>query len=201
MDGGAIDGGWYLDVTGFARHTPWLHGFMQIFTNAGLLLLAVLAGVLWWRARHQAVTRMAAALWVPTAVLLAYGVSNLVKIAVREPRPCIRYPTVPTVATCDFATDYSFPSNHVTITVAAAIALLIVSRRAGLAALAIALVIGFSRVYLGAHYVHDVFAAAVLGAVVALFGPLTRGPLTTLVDRMRAGRLRPLVGTAVVPST
>ncbi|WP_103348865.1 phosphatase PAP2 family protein [Amycolatopsis sp. CA-128772] len=201
MDGGAIDGGWYLKVTGFARHTPWLHGFLQIFCNAGLLLLAVLAGMLWWRARHQAATRMAAVLWVPTAVLLAYGVSNLVKVAVREPRPCIRYPTVPTVATCDFATDYSFPSNHVTIVVAAAIALLIVSRRAGLAALAIALVIGFSRVYLGAHYVHDVFAAAVLGAVVAVCGLLTRGPLTTLVDRMRAGRLRPLVGTAVVPLT
>ena len=64
---------------------------------------------------------MAAVLWVPIAVGLAYGLSNLVKILVEEPRPCIRYPAVPTVATCDFATDYSFPSNHVTIAVSAAV--------------------------------------------------------------------------------
>jgi hypothetical protein len=120
VDGGAIDGGWYLDVLGFARATPWLHGFFQVFTNAGLVLLALVVAVAWWRARHRDAARMAAVIWVPIAIGLAYGLSNLVKILVEEPRPCIRYPAVPTVATCDFATDYSFPSNHVTIAVSAA---------------------------------------------------------------------------------
>jgi undecaprenyl-diphosphatase len=129
---------------------------------------------------------------------LAYGLSNLVKIFVEEPRPCIRYPAVPTVATCDFATDYSFPSNHVTIAVSAAVALFLVGRRAGLAALAVAVLIGFSRVYLGAHYVHDVLAGALLGAAVALIGLLLRAPLTALVIRLRSGRCRPLVGAAVL---
>jgi hypothetical protein len=53
VDGGAIDGGWYLDVLGFARATPWLHGFFQVFTNAGLVLLALVVAVAWWRARRQ----------------------------------------------------------------------------------------------------------------------------------------------------
>ncbi|WP_240521994.1 phosphatase PAP2 family protein [Amycolatopsis vastitatis] len=130
MDGGAIDGGWYLDVLEFARATPWLHEFFQVFTNAGLVLLALVVAVAWWRARHRDAGRMAAVLWVPIAAGLAYGLSNLVKVLVEEPRPCIRYPAVPTVATCDFATDYSFPSNHVTIAVSAAVALLLVGRRA-----------------------------------------------------------------------
>jgi undecaprenyl-diphosphatase len=111
--------------------------------------------------------------------------SNLVKIAVREPLPCIRYPAAATVSRCDFATDYSFPSNHVTIAVSAAVALLLVDRRLGFGGLAVAAVIGFSRVYLGAHYVHDVLAGAVLGALVALCGLLLRAPLTALVTRSR----------------
>jgi membrane-associated phospholipid phosphatase len=197
VDGGAIDGSWYLDVLGFARATPWLNGFFQVFTNAGLVLLALVVAVAWWRARGQDAGRMATVLWVPVAVAVAYGLSNLVKILVEEPRPCIRYPAVPTVATCDFATDYSFPSNHVTIAVSAAVALCLAGRRIGVASLVVALLIGFSRVYLGAHYVHDVVAGAVLGALVALVGLLLRAPLTALVVRMRSGRWRPLVGVAV----
>lgn len=196
MDGGVIDGGWYLDVVGFARSTPWLHGFFAVFTDAGLGLLAVLAAVVWWRGRGKPAEVMAAAMWVPVGALLAYGVSNLVKIVVQEPRPCLRYPAVPTVAPCDFATDYSFPSNHVVLAVSAAVGLLLVARRIGAFALVLAALVAFSRVYLGAHYPHDVFAGAVVGAAVACCGLLLRRPLTALVLWGRAGRLSVLVGAA-----
>jgi membrane-associated phospholipid phosphatase len=196
MDGGVIDGGWYLDVVGFARSTSWLHGFFEVYTDAGLGLLAVLAAVVWWKSRGQPAEVMAAALWVPLGVLLAYGLSNLVKVLVQEPRPCLRYPGVQTVAPCDFATDYSFPSNHVTLAVAAAVGLLLVAWRVGLLALVLAVLVAFSRVYLGAHYPHDVFAGAILGAAVACCGLLLRNPLTALVLWGRAGRLSLLVGTA-----
>ncbi|WP_103341139.1 phosphatase PAP2 family protein [Amycolatopsis sp. CA-126428] len=196
MDGGVVDGGWYLDVVGFARSTPWLHGFFQIYTDAGLGLLAVLAAVAWWRGRGKPAEVMAAALWVPLGALLAYGLSNLVKIVVQEPRPCLRYPAMPTVAPCDFATDYSFPSNHVVLAVSAAVGLLLVAWRVGLVALVLAALVAFSRVYLGAHYPHDVFAGAVLGVAVACCGLLLRRPLTALVLWGREGRLSVLVGTA-----
>jgi len=196
MDGGVIDGGWYLEVVGFARSTPWLHGFFEIYTDAGLGLLAVLAAVVWWGARGKPAGDMAAALWVPVGVLAAYGSSNLVKVLVREPRPCLRYPGARTVAPCDFATDYSFPSNHVTLAVAAAVGLVLVAWRIGLLALVLAVLVAFSRVYLGAHYPHDVLAGAVLGALVACCGLLLRRPLTALVVRARAGRLHLLVGTS-----
>ncbi|GAA5160795.1 MULTISPECIES: phosphatase PAP2 family protein [Amycolatopsis] len=195
MDGGVIDGGWYLDVAGFARSTPWLHGFFEVYTNAGLVLLAVLVAAMWWRARGRPAEAMAAALWVPLGVLLAYGLSNLVKVLVREPRPCLRYPGTPTVAPCDFATDYSFPSNHVVLAVSAAVGLLLVAWRVGLLAFVLAALVGFSRVYVGAHYPHDVLAGAVLGAAVAACGLVARRPLAALVRRGREGRLSPLVGT------
>jgi undecaprenyl-diphosphatase len=195
VDGGAIDGSWYLAVLGFARETPWLQGFMAIYTNAGLVLLALLAVVTWWRARGHDAARMAAALWVPVAVALAYGLSNVVKVLAQEPRPCIRYPAVPTVATCDYATDYSFPSNHVTLAFAAAVALLFAARRTGLVALGLAALVACSRVYLGAHYPHDVLAGIVLGALVACLGLPLRRPAAALVDHLRGGGLRPLVGS------
>lgn len=194
MDGGAIDGGWYLAVLAFARETPWLQGFLAIYTNAGLVLLALLALVTWWRMRERDAASMAAALWVPPAVAVAYGLSNLVKVLVQEPRPCIRYPAVPTVATCDYATDYSFPSNHVTLAFAAAVALLLAARRTGLIALGLALLVACSRIYLGAHYPHDVLAGAILGTLVACLGLPLRRPMTAAVVRLRAGGLRPLVG-------
>ncbi|MEV6624867.1 phosphatase PAP2 family protein [Amycolatopsis sp. NPDC051106] len=192
--GGGIDDGWYLDIAGLARATPWLHGFFLVFTDLGLVLLACLSVVAWWRARGGDAGRMAAALCVPLSVTVGAGLSNLVKIAVREPRPCIRFPAVPTVAPCDFATDYGFPSNHVTLAMAAAVALLLADRRIGSGALAVAALIGFSRVYLGAHYVHDVLAGAVLGTLVALAGLLVNGPLTAVVGRARTGRWRPFLG-------
>lgn len=194
MDGGAIDGGWYLAVLAFARETPWLQGFLAIYTNAGLVLLALLAVATWWRMRGRDAKRMAAALWVPLAVALAYGLSNLVKVLVQEPRPCIRYPSVPTVATCDYATDYSFPSNHVTLAFAAAVALLFAARRTGLVALGLALLVACSRVYLGAHYPHDVLVGAILGTLVACLALPLRRPMTAIVVRLRDGGLRPLVG-------
>ncbi|MFG1645640.1 phosphatase PAP2 family protein [Amycolatopsis sp. NPDC049252] len=146
MDGGAIDGSWYLAVLGFARETPWLQGVMAIYTNVGLVLLALLAVMTWWRMRSREGARMAAALWV-------------------------------------------------TLAVAAALALLFATRRTGLVALGLALLVAFSRMYLGAHYPHDVLAGAVLGALVACLGLSLRRPMTALVDHLRDGALRPLVGS------
>jgi membrane-associated phospholipid phosphatase len=46
--------------------------------------------------------------------------------------------------------------------------LLLAKRRVGLACLPIPILIGFSRLYLGAHYLSDVVCAAVLGIVAAI---------------------------------
>jgi membrane-associated phospholipid phosphatase len=46
--------------------------------------------------------------------------------------------------------------------------LLIARRRIGLACLPIPMLIGFSRMYLGAHYLSDVVCAAILGILCAL---------------------------------
>jgi membrane-associated phospholipid phosphatase len=73
-----------------------------------------------------------------------------------------------------FSTKYhAFPSGHVAASTAFFGVLFFARRRVGLACLPIPILIGFSRMYIGAHYLSDVICAAVLGifcaAVVAHF--------------------------------
>jgi undecaprenyl-diphosphatase len=68
-----------------------------------------------------------------------------------------------------FSTKYhAFPSGHVLASTAFFGVLISVRRRVGLACLPIPIVVGLSRMYLGAHYLSDVVCAAVLGLLCAL---------------------------------
>src|SRR5947199_2015196 len=63
-----------------------------------------------------------------------------------------------------FSTKYhAFPSGHVAASTAFFGVLIFARRRVGLACLPIPILIGFSRMYIGAHYLSDVVCAAVRG--------------------------------------
>ena len=67
-----------------------------------------------------------------------------------------------------FSTKYhAFPSGHVVASTAFFGVLVFARRRVGLACLPIPILIGLSRMYLGAHYLSDVVCAAVLGILCA----------------------------------
>ncbi len=60
-------------------------------------------------------------------------------------------------------TDYSFPSGHTLSSVIGAFILNAANRKFGWAAIALAVLIGFSRLYLYVHFPSDVLASVVLG--------------------------------------
>lgn len=66
--------------------------------------------------------------------------------------------------------DFSFPSGHTLASFEAAIALMLHHRRLGIAALVLACIIAFSRLYLYVHYPTDVLASVVLGIGIAFLG-------------------------------
>lgn len=65
--------------------------------------------------------------------------------------------------------DYSFPSGHSAASFAAAVIFFMtLPKKYGVSALILAILISFSRLYIGVHYPTDVLAGAVSGTVIAL---------------------------------
>jgi len=189
--GGASGSATYDAVTAFAVKMPgWIQALMVGYTSYGLVLVAPLFAWLWWRARKTgAPERMAAALLVPAGTVGAYLLSELVKAFVHEQRPCHGLPPSAIVGVCPAAGDWSFPSNHSTIAAATALGAAFAWRRGAPWLALFAASMGFSRVFVGAHYPHDVLIGLALGAGVAmLLQRYAVAPATALVQRF-AGRM------------
>lgn len=181
----------FLEINDLARATPWLHAPMAGYAKYGVVLFAVLLLAGWWTARLRGVG-LPAAVWAPVGMLLAVAVNQPIVSLVHEPRPYTTLPGILVLA--DRSTDPSFPSDHATMAGAVAAGLLLVSWRLGLLATAAAAVMGFARVYIGAHYPLDVLAGFAVGATVALLGYLlARRPLGAALDALERTPLRPLL--------
>ncbi|MFF2504092.1 phosphatase PAP2 family protein [Streptomyces sp. NPDC058067] len=195
FSGASVDGSLYTWVTDLASRTPHLvNNVVSLWSDLGLGLFAVLMIVAWWRARGEGGVRMARVLASPVIVVLAYGVNSVLKSLIDEQRPCQTLHTV-TVEACPALGDWSFPSNHAVIAAAAAVALMLADRRIGLIAVPAAVLMAASRVWIGAHYPHDVAVGLAVGAVLALLLSQVATRATPLVDRLSTSRLRPLVST------
>ncbi|MGI5136217.1 MULTISPECIES: phosphatase PAP2 family protein [unclassified Streptomyces] len=197
FDGTWVDGSAYTDVVGLAHRAPsWLDALISAWSTYGLGLFAVLMLAGWWRARRTGSGAAVVALAVPFVVVLAYALNDALKLVVREDRPCQSLRVV-TLEACPAPGDWSFPSNHMAIAAAAAVALYFVSRPIGCTALLASGAMGVSRVWVGVHYPHDVIAGFVVGALVAsvVMIPLTRHP-DALARRLATTRLRPLLSAS-----
>jgi undecaprenyl-diphosphatase len=179
---------------------------MSWFATYGVILLAVALVIGWWLGRRESSSRrVATAVWGAIAAVIALEIGQVISSAADEQRPFVAIPGVHPLI--HHAADAGFPSDHATAAGAVAVALLFVSWWLGLSAVVIALVIAFSRVYVGIHFPQDVAAGLALGGCVALLGIAVVVPLMSRVVGWLADTpLRPLLAAAptqvrVEPST
>lgn len=187
----------YRDITDFAHSTPgWVQSAFEVWTEYGLLVFAVLFISVWWRSRGRRSPRtVALAVLAPLATALAYVTSESLKSTMDEDRPCRAVAgAAASLLACPPVGDWSFPSNHATIAGAAAVSLALAVRRLALLTVPVALLMAFSRVFVGVHYPHDVGIGLLLGgAVAALVVLVLTGPISTVMAAMRASGVRAAV--------
>jgi undecaprenyl-diphosphatase len=143
----------------FMRYVSLL-GDWPTHTAVGLLLL-----VLAWRRGSEEWTRIFLAMLL--AMMLAGVAGTVIKRTVPRARPSV-HTEIGWVGPRSSWKYQSFPSGHVGASTAFFGVLLIARWRVGIACLAIPILIGVSRMYIGAHYLSDVVCAAVLGTLCAL---------------------------------
>ena len=151
-------------------HGPWRTRLAKGLTRAGDTSSWTLA-VLGLLAAGQPFTVLGARL--AAATLLGTLFSQALKRSLHRPRPTSAI--VGFEALAENPDRFSFPSGHTTAAFAAAVALAGAPFGIGPAVMVLALGIGMSRVYLGAHYPLDVGAGIVLGSVAGALARLGMG--------------------------
>jgi len=160
--------------------TPLSH----LFRLAGIVIVIVLAAV-YVVARNRSVLPVAAG---AAAAAVAWALANLAKVIANRPRP---YEVVAgAVLRQQPAHGTSFPSSHTAITVAVVIALVpFLPRALAWVAVGYAVLVGWSRVYLGVHYPLDILGGAGIGLAVGGAMLLALGVLVRHhTERAAAGR-------------
>ncbi len=182
----------FREVNDFARGTGWLHGPVVAYTSYGVVLFGVLlvVGFLLARARRDPLL-VARSVLAGAGVVLAVAVNQPIVHAVAERRPYDQLTGV--LVLVHRSADASFPSDHATMAGAVAAGLLLVDRRLGLTAAVAAVLMAFSRVYVGAHFPVDVLAGLAVGVAVALLVQLAAPAVARLVRRLEATPVRPVL--------
>lgn len=183
------------DINGLAEDSPdWLAKSIAFVGEYGLLLALVLLVVwCWWGQRKRgalddAASSVAAVVWAPLAASIAVLVNVPIRGFVERRRPFKDHDGLELLV--HGKTDFSFVSDHATLAMALGVGLFVANRKFGLVGIALALLEGFCRVFMGVHYPTDVVGGFALGTAVALLlSPLAMALLTPVAKAVgRTGR-------------
>ncbi|MBK8520845.1 MAG: phosphatase PAP2 family protein [Ferruginibacter sp.] len=157
----------FLFING--AHHPFSDFFFSAFTLMGdgifIIALALFMFVLKFK-------RLA--LGLLTSYLISGLIVQVIKRLINFPRPAGFLPdpsVIHTVYAASLNHHNSFPSGHTTSAFAAAVIISLYSGKSSVAVITIiiACLVGYSRVYLGQHFVEDVLAGSFVGVIAGTF--------------------------------
>jgi membrane-associated phospholipid phosphatase len=184
----------YKSIYDVSLHHHWVGTLFHGVEQASIPFMVVATAALWFLARPGGDRRWKLASGSGfAAAALAYVVNFVIHTAWDRPRPyeshAIRHPW-------SSSTDASFPSDHASLSLAIAFAVLAFDVVAGVVLLVAAALIAVGRVLIGAHYPGDVLASLGVGLAAAAVVLRLARPLVDrvvrLVERISDPLLRPL---------
>jgi undecaprenyl-diphosphatase len=172
-------------INSAAGQSALLDTIMISLTQYGVPLLVLLVVLQWW-SKHDRLQVRHTCIAAGLSFIVGLGLNQVILLFIHRVRP---YDAGVSHLIISRSSDWSFPSDHATVTFAIAGAFLLHgSKWRGLALLAGAFLVCTSRIYVGTHYFTDVLGGAMTGilAAAAVRGLYWEG---TRVDRLITGIL------------
>src|SRR5438270_8216547 len=147
----------YKAIYDVSLHHHWVGSLFHGIEQASIPFMVVATGALWFLSRPGGDRRWKLATGNGfAAAALAFVVNFVIHAAWDRPRPYEAHTISHPWST---STDASFPSDHASVSLAIAFAVLAIDLTAGAVLLVAALLIAVGRVLIGAHYPSDVLAS------------------------------------------
>ena len=149
-------------INSAAGMNPALDTLMRGVTYIGVPLMVLLCAVQWWSGRDRLHLRH---------ILVAAGLSSIAGLAVNQIILLFVHRTRPYDAGTTHlivppSADWSFPSDHATMAFAIVATFVLHAERRQAAVFAIvALLVSWSRIYVGTHYFGDILGGVVTGVI------------------------------------
>jgi len=150
----------------------------------------ILVGVFLWALWRRDAGAAAKAGLAGAATLLAVAANQVVGNVVHRVRPYTAIASVHAIGSR--GGDSSFYSDHTALAAGAAIGVMLLSRRWGIAAVGAAALVAMGRVAVGAHYPTDVLAAAAAAGFAVWLLQLLRSPVERVLARFVTPRSAPV---------
>ncbi len=139
-----------------------LNGLMRFFAEDAQYVF-VLALLLYWFSRNTLNRKMIISAVI--SICIGMGISFIIGHLMYRDRPFVTHTVIQLIK---HPANASFPSDHAIGAFALAVTFWLYSKRFRTFWLAVALLIGFSRIWTGVHYPADVAAGALVGALCAV---------------------------------
>ena len=151
-------------VNGLAGHVSVIDQFFLIVGHRSTFYIPLAFAIIYWIWSNRREALLGGA-FLGGVVGLVDLLSGQLKWVVERVRPCRALSNLVTVEPGGCGGLFSFPSSHAMSTATAAAFLHVLYPRSGWVSWPVVALIGFSRVYVGAHYVTDVLGGWVIGGL------------------------------------
>lgn len=163
-------------------HNPVLDVIMVVITtlgDAGILWIATAVAMVF----SKKFRKCGVAVGVALLLMEITGNMGLKELIMRD-RPCWIDPTVELLVKSPES--FSFPSGHTFSSFASAVTIFLYHKRVGIAAIVMAALIAFSRMYIFVHFPTDILGGMVLGILVAFIARFLTNKVWSKVEEKRA---------------